>query len=80
MAKETNVRRKNMKKLLAFFAVCLVSLSCFGASGIYDGFMADMAGGLVDWDTDTLKIALLSDSHTFTASDDTWADVSANEV
>ena len=70
-----------MKKLFLTIALAfLFSISAFGASGIYDGFMYDLAAKAVDMDSDTFKVALLDDSHTFTAADDTWADVSANEV
>ncbi len=58
----------------------LFSFTAFGASGVYDGFMADMPLALMDWDTDALKVGLLDTNHTFTAADDTWADVSANEI
>ena len=34
----------------------------------------------VDLEADTIKVALLNNSHTFTASDDVWGDVSANEI
>jgi len=52
------------------------------ASGIYTQFKADLMNKVVDLGTggDTIKIALLNNSHTFTATDTTWADVSANEV
>lgn len=38
------------------------------------------ATGVVDWDTDTIKLALVTSSYTFSAADDEWADASANEV
>ncbi len=64
-----------------FLAIFLLfSFVASPASGVYNGFMADMPLGTVDWDTDSLKVGLLDTSHTFTAADDTWADVSANEV
>jgi len=50
------------------------------ASGIYDGFKADLMNGEVDLEDDTIKVALLDDNHSFTAGDDTWADVSGNEI
>ena len=65
-----------MKKLFLTIALMFMfSLSAFGASGIYDGFMYDLAGKAVDMDTDTFKVALLNNSHTFTAADDTRANV-----
>jgi hypothetical protein len=52
------------------------------ASGIYDGFKADLMEGRVDIGAagDTIKTALMDGVHAFTAGDDTWADVSANEI
>jgi len=52
------------------------------ASGIYDDFKEDLMDGSVDLSNggDTLKVALLDSSHTFTAGDANWAAVSANEI
>lgn len=50
------------------------------ASGIYTQFLADLMNKVVDLEADTIKVALLDDSHSFTNSNTTWADVSANEV
>lgn len=52
------------------------------ASGIYNGFKADLMEGRVDIGTggDTIKTALLDNSHSFTAADDVFGDVSANEI
>lgn len=52
------------------------------ASGIYNGFKADLMEGRVDIGNggDTIKTALLDNNHTFTATDDVWGDVSANEL
>ena len=70
-----------MKKLFLVLALLFgFSVSAFAASGVYDGFMYDLAAKAVDMDTDTFKVALLDNNHTFTAADDTWANVSANEV
>ena len=70
-----------MKKLfLTITLAFLFSIPAFGASGVYDGFYHDLFAKAVDMDSDTIKIGLLDDSHTFTAANDTWADVSANEV
>lgn len=50
------------------------------ASGIYNQFKADLMNKIVDLEADTIKVGLLNNSHTFTATNSTWADVSANEV
>ena len=50
------------------------------ASGIYDDFKEDLMDASVALDSDTIKVALLDDSHAFDATDNTWADVSANEI
>jgi len=56
------------------------------ASGIYDVFKEDMMDGSINIDTggDTIKIALMDNSHPTASgdlqSDATWADVSANEI
>ena len=34
----------------------------------------------IDMEADTIKVALLDNSHSFTATDNLWTDVSANEV
>jgi len=34
----------------------------------------------VDMEADTIRVALLNNSHTFTATNNTWADVSTNEI
>lgn len=34
----------------------------------------------IDLEADTIKIALLDSSHSFTSTNNTWSDVSANEV
>ena len=36
--------------------------------------------GTIDYDTDTIKAALVTSSYIFDAADTVWADVSANEV
>ena len=69
-----------MKKLILAFCLCLFTITAFGASGLYNGAGADLANATLDWDTDTLKVALLDSNHTFTGTDDTWANISANEV
>lgn len=50
------------------------------ASGIYDVVKEDLFTGAVDLSTDTIKLALLDDSHAFSASNAVWGDVSANEI
>lgn len=50
------------------------------ASGIYNRFKANLMNKEVDLEGDTIRIALLNSSHSFTATDNTWSDVSANEV
>ena len=69
-----------MKRLILSLILCVFTMTAFGASGVYNGAGADLANATLDWDTDTLKIGLLDNSHSFTATDDTWADVSANET
>jgi hypothetical protein len=52
------------------------------ASGIYDDFKVDLMDGSVDISNggDTIKCGLLDNSHSFTASDSVWGDISANEI
>lgn len=53
------------------------------ASGVYNIFKSEVMKGTCNLGTDTLKVALLTSSHSFAASsvtNDTWADISANEV
>jgi len=52
------------------------------ASGVYERFMANLMDKLVDLGTggDAIRVALLDNSHTFTATHNTWSQVSANEV
>ena len=50
------------------------------ASGIYNRFKANLMNKEIDLEADTIKVALLDSSHSFTATDNTWSDVSANEV
>lgn len=46
----------------------------------YDAHIANAHNGLVDMDTDGFEIALMNSSHTFTAGNADWADVSANQI
>lgn len=39
-----------------------------------------LSDGTIDWDTDTIKVALVTSSYTFSAAHTIWADASANEV
>jgi len=50
------------------------------ASGIYNRFKANLMNKVVDLEGDTIKVALLDDSHAFSATDNVWGDVSANEI
>ncbi len=52
------------------------------ASGIYDVFKVDLMDGTVDLAVsgDSIKCALLDDSHSFTATDTNWAAISTNEA
>lgn len=52
------------------------------ASGIYNHFKAAVMQAVHDLDSGghTIKVGLLDNSHAFTAANDAWADVSANEV
>jgi len=49
-------------------------------SGIYNRFKANLMNKEIDLEADTIKIALLNNSHSFTAGDNTWSQVSANEL
>lgn len=50
------------------------------ASGIYNRFKANLMNKEVDLEADTIQVALLDDNHSFSATDNTWSDVSANEI
>lgn len=50
------------------------------ASGIYNRFKANLMNKEVDLEADTIKVALLDNSHSFNADNNTWSDVSANEI
>lgn len=49
-------------------------------SGIYNRFKANLMNKEIDLEADTIKIALLNNSHSFTATHNTWSQVSANEL
>lgn len=50
------------------------------ASGIYNRFKANLMNKVVDLEADTIKVALLNNSHSFTATHNNWSEVSANEL
>ena len=50
------------------------------ASGIYYRFKANLMNKEIDLEADTIKVMLLDNSHSFTATDNVIGDVSANEV
>ena len=54
------------------------------ASGIYNIFKYNCFGGNHDLEddspSDTIKVALMDNNHSFTATDNDWTDVSANEL
>lgn len=50
------------------------------ASGVYNQFKAELMNGTYDLPSDTVKVALLDNSHSFNADNDGWSSVSANEV
>lgn len=50
------------------------------ASGVYNRFKANLMNKEIDLEADTIKVALLNNSHSFTATHNTWSEVSANEL
>lgn len=50
------------------------------ASGIYNRFKANLMNKEVDLEADDIRVSLMTTSHSFTATDNTWSDVSANEI
>ena len=50
------------------------------SSGIYNCFKQDCMTKRVDLSGDTIMVALMSDSHVFSAAHNYWSDVSANEI
>lgn len=52
------------------------------ASGVYNNWKAKVMTGRYNMGSggDTIKVALMNNSHGFTATHDVWADVSANEI
>ena len=49
-------------------------------SGVYNRFKANLMNKVVDLESDTIKVMLLNNSHTFSAANTIIGDVSANEV
>lgn len=50
------------------------------ASGIYERFKANLMNKEVDLEADSIVVALMTTSHAFTATHNTWSQVSANEI
>lgn len=50
------------------------------ASGVYNRFKANILNKETDMEGDTIRVALLDNSHSFTATHNTWSQVSANEI
>jgi hypothetical protein len=49
-------------------------------SGIYNRFKANLMNKIVDLETDVIKVSLMDNVHAFTAANNVWTDVSANEL
>lgn len=50
------------------------------ASGIYNRFKRNALSGGLSLTSDTIKVALLSGGHSFTATNDIWSQISSNEI
>lgn len=50
------------------------------ASGIYNRFKANLMNKEIDLEADTIKVMLLNNSHTFTATHNVATDVTANQL
>jgi hypothetical protein len=50
------------------------------ASGIYNRFKANLMNKEIDLEGDTIKVMLLNDSHSFTATNNVIGDVNTNEL
>lgn len=52
------------------------------ASGVYNNFKAELMNGSYNLGSggNTLKLALLNNSHSFVAENDVWSDISANQI
>jgi len=49
-------------------------------SGVYNRFKANLMNKVVDMEADTIKVMLLDDSHSFTATHNVIGDVNTNEI
>jgi hypothetical protein len=50
------------------------------ASGIYERFKANILNKIVDLEADAIQVSLMDNVHTFVATENVWADVSADEL
>ncbi len=50
------------------------------ASGIYERFKANLMNKIVDLEADVIKVSLMDNVHTFVATENTWSQVSADEL
>jgi len=50
------------------------------ASGIYNRFKANLMNKELDLEGDTVKVMLLNNSHSFSATDDVIGDIDTNEI
>jgi len=50
------------------------------ASGIYERFKANLMNKIVDLEADAIQVSLMDNVHAFTATNNVWTDVSANEL
>lgn len=50
------------------------------ANLVYNSLFEKLMNGEIDFDTDTIKIALLKDTYSPDAAHDTWADIKADQV
>lgn len=50
------------------------------SQGLYNKFKYNLMKKLIDLSSDTITVALMTNSHAFNADNNVWADVSANEI
>ena len=50
------------------------------ASGLANRFKFNLFSKIIDLSSDTITVALMTNSHSFNADDDVWGDVSTNEI
>lgn len=50
------------------------------ASGIYERYKANLMNKIVDMEADTIRVALMDTNHSFTATHNTFSQVSTNEI